>query len=37
MKMHISVMPALIAGIQVRRMRPETIHINLDSSTPMLE
>ncbi|MGH7930796.1 MAG: hypothetical protein ACREQV_23740, partial [Candidatus Binatia bacterium] len=29
-----TVMPAWIAGIQVRRMRPETFHVNLGSSTP---
>ena len=33
MKMQISVMPAWIAGIQVRRKRPE-IHVSLDSSAP---
>jgi hypothetical protein len=34
MKRQIFVMPAWIAGIQGRRMRPENIHVNLDSSTP---
>jgi hypothetical protein len=29
MKMQIFVMPAWMAGIQARRMRPNTIHANL--------
>jgi hypothetical protein len=28
------VMPAWIAGIQIRRMLPVDIHVSLDSSTP---
>jgi hypothetical protein len=34
MKMVILVMPAWIAGIQVRKDAPGNIHVNLDSSTP---
>jgi hypothetical protein len=34
MKIQIVVMPAWIAGIQVRRMCPETSMSTLDSSTP---
>jgi hypothetical protein len=34
MKMQIIVMPAWIAGIQVRKNASGNIHVNLDSSTP---
>ena len=34
MKMEIFVMPAWIAGIQVRKDASGDIHVNLDSSTP---
>ena len=34
MKMQIIVMPAWIAGIQVRKDASGNIHVNLDSSTP---
>ena len=34
MKMQIFVMPAWIAGIQVRKDAARNIHVNLDSSTP---
>jgi hypothetical protein len=34
MKMQIFVMPAWIAGIQVRKDVSGDIHVNLDSSTP---
>jgi len=34
MKIQIFVMPAWIAGIQVRKDASGNIHVNLDSSTP---
>jgi len=34
MKMQIIVMPALMAGIQVRKDASGDIHVNLGSSTP---
>ena len=34
MKMQIIVMPAWIAGIQVRKDAFGDVHVNLDSSTP---
>jgi hypothetical protein len=34
MKMHIFVMPAWIASIQVRKDASGNIHVSLDSSTP---
>jgi hypothetical protein len=34
MKMQIVVMPAWMAGTQVRKDASEDIHVNLDSSTP---
>jgi len=34
MKMQIIVMPAWIAGIQVRKDGSGNVHVNLDSSTP---
>jgi hypothetical protein len=34
MKMQMFVMPAWIAGIQIRKDASEDVHVNLDSSTP---
>jgi hypothetical protein len=37
MKTQIFVMPAWMAGIQIRKDAYGDIHVNLDSSAPMLE